>query len=41
MARKLSGFEPAGKSGTGSYAGEILQYTIEAKNDKSIEGRMS
>jgi len=38
MAPKLSGFEPAGLSRVGSYAGEIPQSPTKAKNDKRIEG---
>ena len=40
MAPKLSGFEPAGLSRVGSYAGEIPQSATKAKNDKIIEGRI-
>ena len=40
MALKLSGFEPAGLSRVGSYAGEIPQSATKAKNDKRIEGRI-
>ena len=40
MAPKLSGFEPAGLSCVGSYAGKIPQSATKAKNDKRIEGRI-
>ena len=40
MAPKLSGFEPAGLSHVGSYAGEIPQSATKAKNDKRIESRI-